>query len=146
MKHIADILDLTPQAISQYERGLRCLTLDKLIKIMDILNISPNDLPKNIKQKYFQNINTLFDIKKLSVECHSYDSIESFLNTFLEYDIYFEQKNLEGEYNFDNFCTNDFYASITDKNTKITKKLEYDEFKKFMSSVKKFMDYEFSNL
>ena len=146
MKSIADILDLAPQAISQYERGLRCLTFDTLIKIMDILNISPNDLPEDIKQKYFQNINTLLDIKRLSVQYHSYDSIETFLNTHLEYDIYFEQKNLKNEYNYDKLDTNDFYACITDKNSKITKKLEYDEFEKFMSSVKKFMDYEFSNL
>lgn len=141
LRELGEMVDLTPQAISQYERGKRGINIGVLFQIMDILGIMPNDFPEDIQEKYLKNINTIFDLKKVSLESSSMLSINGFLETVFKYKIYSEDK-LPSDLKKDD----DVWIYLTNVNTHKTKKLDLDEFLNFAENVSKYMDFEFNNL
>lgn len=60
MKELGNIIGVSEQAISQYERGLRNIPLEKVIKISEALNISLNRLMIDKQFTYSQQILSFF--------------------------------------------------------------------------------------
>lgn len=66
MKDIANKLDMTEQAISQYERNIRTPNTKLVLKIADILNVSPQQIDPDIP--IWQEFDNNIDTDKLSEE------------------------------------------------------------------------------
>lgn len=66
MKDIANKLDMTEQAISQYERNIRTPNVKLVLKIADILNVSPKQIDPELP--IWDEFDEKIDTDKLSEE------------------------------------------------------------------------------
>lgn len=68
-KEIADLLEMNHQNYSKMERGLYTPSLEKLIDICDILNLTPNDLLMEGKNfdDYKQEVFEMLDVNVLNI-------------------------------------------------------------------------------